>query len=61
LQAKEEIKVDEEVNISDEQASRRWAERLEKVKGDPELVAQLEAAKHVMEKYSETLQRLADS
>jgi hypothetical protein len=53
--------MEEEANISDEQASRRWAERIEKAKGDPELVAQLEAAKHVMEKYSETLQRLADS
>jgi hypothetical protein len=53
--------MEEEVSISDEQGSRRWAERIEKAKGDPELVAQLKAAKHVMERYSETLQRLADS
>lgn len=53
--------MEEEVNIPDEQASRRWAERLEKTKDDPRLIAKLEAAKHVMERYRETLQRLADS
>ena len=33
----------------------------EKAKDDPELAAHLEAAKSVMERYCETLQRLADS
>ena len=33
----------------------------EEAKDDPELAKQLEAAKQVMERYSETLQRLADS
>jgi hypothetical protein len=58
--AKGGIKMEEEVDISDESSSRRWAEHVEKAKDDPELSAQLEAAKHVMERYSETLQRLAD-
>jgi len=38
-----------------------WTELMEKAKDDPQLAEQLEAAKHVMEKYSETLQKLADS
>jgi hypothetical protein len=38
-----------------------WAEPQEKAKDDPELAKQLEAARRVMERYSETLQRLADS
>jgi hypothetical protein len=41
--------------------SRLWAELHEKAKDDPQLAQMLEAAKHVMEKYSETFQRLADS
>ncbi|MGO9317937.1 MAG: hypothetical protein ACLPXT_07120 [Terracidiphilus sp.] len=38
-----------------------WLELQEKAKDDPELAKQLEVAKSVMERYSETLQRLADS
>jgi len=33
----------------------------EKAKDDPELAEHLEVARQVMERYSETLQRLADS
>ena len=38
-----------------------WAELQEKAKDNPQLAKQLEAAKRVMERYRETLQRLADS
>jgi hypothetical protein len=38
-----------------------WLELQEKAKDDPALAKQLEVAKSVMERYSETLQRLADS
>ncbi len=41
--------------------SQHRAELKEKAKLDPQLAQQLEAAKRVMEKYSETLKRLADS
>jgi hypothetical protein len=33
----------------------------EKAKLDPEFAIQLEAAEHIMDKYSEALKRLADS
>ena len=38
-----------------------WAELQEKAKDDPELAKHLEVAKSVIERYSKTLQRLADS
>jgi hypothetical protein len=38
-----------------------WTELEEKAKGDPKLAKILEAAQHVIERYSETLQRRADS
>jgi hypothetical protein len=38
-----------------------WTEIQEKAKDDPDLAKQMEAARRVMERYSETLQRLADS
>jgi hypothetical protein len=38
-----------------------WAELQEKAEDDPELAKHLEAVKRVIEGYSETLQRLADS
>jgi hypothetical protein len=41
--------------------SPRWTELQEKVKDNPQLSRQLEAAKSVMERYSEALRRLADS
>jgi hypothetical protein len=39
---------------------RLWDELQEKAKDDPELARHLEAAECVIEKYSETLKRLAD-
>ena len=38
-----------------------WTELQEQAKDDPELAKQLEAAQHVIERYSDTLRRLADS
>ena len=38
-----------------------WAELQQKAKDDPELAKKLDAAKSVIERYRETLQRLADS
>lgn len=38
-----------------------WVELQEKAKDDPELAGKLEVAKRVIERYSETLKRLADS
>jgi hypothetical protein len=38
-----------------------WEELQEKAKGDPELAKQLEVAMSIIERYSETLQMLADS
>jgi len=38
-----------------------WLKLQEKAKDDPELAKRLEIAKRVMERYNETLQRLADS
>jgi hypothetical protein len=53
--------MEEKSNQEDKCHSPLWLELQEKAKDDPELSVQLEAAKHVMERYSETLQRLADS
>lgn len=38
-----------------------WTELLERAKDDPELAEHLSAAKNVLDRYRETLQRLADS
>jgi len=45
----------------DDRHSPLWAELQEKAKDDPELARTLEIAKDVMERYSDTLKRLADS
>jgi len=37
-----------------------WVERQQNAKDDPEAAKQLKAAQHVIEKYGEALQRLAD-
>jgi len=38
-----------------------WTQLQEKAKDDPELARHLEIAQDVIERYSETLERLADS
>jgi len=53
--------IEEKAKPSDNRHSRLWAEIQEKAKDDPQLAEQLEVAKRVMERYSETLQKLADS
>ena len=53
--------MEDKAKAGDDHPSRLWAELEEKTKDDPELAKHLEAAKHVIEKYRETLQRLADS
>lgn len=53
--------MEEKAKPNNDRHSRLWAEIHEKAKDDPELVQKLEVAKRVMERYSETLQRLADS
>ncbi len=51
----------EKAKPDDDRRSRIWVELQEKAKDDPQLAEQIVAAKRVMERYSETLQRLADS
>jgi hypothetical protein len=53
--------MEEKAKPRDDRRCLLWTELQEKAKDDPELSEQLEAAKRVMEKYSETLERLADS
>ena len=53
--------MDEEAKNPDDRRSRLLEEIQRKAKDDPELAARLEAAMYVMEKYKDTLQRLADS
>jgi len=48
-------------NLTQIATAPRLLELQEKAKDDPELVKQLEAAKRVMERYSEILRKLADS
>jgi hypothetical protein len=53
--------VEEEAKPDNVRHSPLWVELQEKAKDYPELAAHMEAAKSVMERYSDTLQRLADS
>jgi hypothetical protein len=53
--------VEEKAKPDNVRHGRLWAELLEKAKDDPELAAHLEAAKRVIERYRDTLQRLAES
>jgi hypothetical protein len=53
--------MEERAKINEKCRSTRWAELEEKAKDDPQLAEQLKVAKRVMERYSDTLQRLADS
>jgi hypothetical protein len=53
--------MEEKAKPRDDRRGLLWTELQEKAKDDPEFSEQLEAAKRVMEKYSETLERLADS
>jgi hypothetical protein len=55
------MRVEEKAKPDTNRHSPLWLELQEKAKDDPELAKQLEVAKSVMERYSETLQRLADS
>lgn len=53
--------MEEKAKPDTERNSPLWLELQEKAKDDPELAKQLEVAKSVMERYSDTLQKLADS
>ncbi len=53
--------MEEKAKHGDDRHSQIWAELHEKAKDEPQLADMLEVAKRVMERYSETLQRLADS
>jgi hypothetical protein len=53
--------MEEKAKPRDDRHGLLWTELQEKAKDDPELAKHLEAAKRVMERYSETLERLADS
>ncbi|MGA2672524.1 MAG: hypothetical protein ABSE99_04780 [Terracidiphilus sp.] len=53
--------MEEKAKLRDDRPGLLWVALQKKAKDDSELAEQLEAAKHAMEKYSETLQRLAES
>jgi hypothetical protein len=53
--------IEEKAKTDDDRHGALWTELQEKAKDDPKLAEQLEAAKQVMERYSETLQWLAES
>ena len=53
--------MEEKAKPRDDRRGLLWTELQEKAKDDPELAKHLEAARRVMERYSETLERLADS
>lgn len=53
--------MEEKAKLGDDRRKFLWAELQEKAKDDPELAKHLDIAKSVIERYSETLQRLADS
>ena len=55
------MRMDEEATSDDDRVGPLSAELRKKTKDDPEFTEQMEAARRVMEEYSETLQRLADS
>jgi hypothetical protein len=55
------MEVEEKAKPGTDRNSTLWLELQEKTKDDPELTRQLEVAKSVMEQYSDTLQKLADS
>jgi hypothetical protein len=58
---KQTIDMEEKGKPPDDRRGLLWAELHDQAKDDPELAKQLEAAKRVIERYSETLRRLADS
>ena len=53
--------MEEKAKIPEDRNSPLWTERWEKAKDDPELARKLDAVERVMDRYSETFQRLADS
>jgi hypothetical protein len=53
--------VEEKAKSENDRRSPLWTELQEKAKDDPELAEKLETARRVIERYSEALQRLADS
>jgi hypothetical protein len=53
--------MEEKTKTDNSPRSSRWAELEERAKDDPQLARRIEVAKQVMERYSDTLQRLADS
>jgi hypothetical protein len=54
-------KVEEKTKPDNDRHSPLWLELHEKAKDDPELAVHLEAAERVIERYRDTLQRLANS
>jgi hypothetical protein len=53
--------VEENTKPDTDRNSPLWLELQEKAKDDPEVAGKLEVAKRVMERYSDTFQKLADS
>ncbi|MDR3711545.1 MAG: hypothetical protein P4L51_01915 [Puia sp.] len=53
--------MEEKAKIRENRHSPQWLALKEKAKDDPELARMLDAAEHVMDKYSDTLRQLADS
>jgi hypothetical protein len=53
--------VEEKAKLDNARHSPLWVELQEEAKDDPELASQLEAANRVIERYRDTLQRLAES
>jgi hypothetical protein len=53
--------MEEKAKISRGHHSPLWMELKEKAKDDPELARMLDVAEEVMTRYSDTLQKLADS
>jgi hypothetical protein len=57
---KKAIKVKDKTKSGHDRPNPAWVERQQNAKDDPEAAKQLKAAQHVIEKYGEALQRLAD-
>lgn len=58
---REGVLVKEETRTADDRHGPLWLELQQQAERDPELAKHLAAAKRVMEQYSDTLERLADS
>jgi hypothetical protein len=55
------MEMEEKAKPNTDRYSPLWLELQEKAKDDPDLAGKLEVAKRVIERYNDTLQKLADS